>query len=128
MEAGVKTELAEGLSATVSYYDIKVTDKLRTDVDHPGFSIQDANQYSRGLEADIIYNPLPGLNMLAGHGHNRSKYVKTNKAIEGKRPANVANDVANFWLSYRSAKGSTKGMGAGFRTQDPIFPVLRPFP
>lgn len=113
-EAGVKAELAEGLSGSASYYDIRVTDKLRTDVDHPGFSIQDANQYSKGIEADIIYNPIPGLNMLAGYGHNSSKFVRSNKAIEGKRPSNVANDIANFWISYRLTRGSGKGLGAGF--------------
>ncbi len=114
MEAGVKLSLAEGLSGSVSYYDITVQDVLRTDPNDPNFSIQNGTQTNKGFEADLIYNPILGLNMLVGYGYVNSRYTKSDEDIEGKRPANVAPNVANFWISYRASKGKARGLGVGF--------------
>lgn len=114
LEGGIKAELASGLSGSVSYYDIKVKDVLRTDPADNNFSIQDADQRNRGIEADIIYNPFAGFNIVAGYGYVDGKYTKADPGTIGKRPNNIARHLANFWASYRVLTGAVKGLGVGF--------------
>ena len=115
VEAGLKAELFGGkLSSTISYYDISVQNKVRTDPNNPTFSIQDGTQQSRGFDIDIITNPLPGLNIVAGYGYNQSKFTKSDKGVEGNRPLGVPSNVGNIWASYAIPQGSAKGLGAGF--------------
>ncbi len=113
-EAGIKTELLNRrLNVMVSYYDIMVTNVLRIDLQNPDFSIQDGKQRSKGLEAEVIANLLPGLNLIAGYGYNKSRYTEADAAIQGNRPADIPNHNANFWASYTISKGSVKGLGFG---------------
>lgn len=119
LEGGVKVNLLEGrLSGSVSYYDIKVSNKTRTRV-HPDDAtqtqtVQDATQFSRGFELDIIANPLPGLNIVAGYSDNHSEYGNENESIGGNRPAYVPNQTANLWASYKLTEGKMQGLGIGF--------------
>ncbi|WP_253187507.1 TonB-dependent siderophore receptor, partial [Mucilaginibacter polytrichastri] len=114
-ETGVKLNIWESkLTATVSYYDIKVSDKVRQL--GPNDYIQDGENSSRGFEADIAANPVPGLNIIAGYSINNSKVVKTDATdFLGRRPEEAGpRNMANTWISYRFDKGTIKGFGLGF--------------
>jgi len=115
LEGGVKLNAFDGkLSGTISYYDIKVDNTLRTDADHPNFSIQNGTQLSKGLEAEIIANPFTGFNIVAGYAHNDSKYTNADADVNGLRPnSSGPADMANLWLSYRITQGNVKGLGFG---------------
>ncbi|MET1057691.1 MAG: TonB-dependent siderophore receptor [Pedobacter sp.] len=113
LEGGVKFDLNK-ITATLSYYDIKVTNVTRDDPEHPNFSIQDGTQLSKGFEAEIIANPFPGLNIVAGYTYNESKYTKSNPTILGLRPATAGSPrTANLWASYRVISGPAQGLGIG---------------
>ncbi len=113
-EGGVKLDYSF-VTATLSYYDISVTNVTRDDPDHVNFSIQDGTQLSKGFEAEIIANPAPGLNIVAGYTYNDSKYTKSNESIQGYRPTTAGpSRMANLWISYRLIKGAAKGLGIGF--------------
>lgn len=111
-EGGVKADLFSGkLNATLSYYDITVSDKLRTDPVDNAFQIQDGKQKSKGLELELITNPIPGLNILAGYGFNESEVIKAAK-FEGNRPARSGGKhMGNAWISYKLTKGKVQGLG-----------------
>jgi iron complex outermembrane receptor protein len=120
LEGGIKLESYQGkLNMTVSYYDIKVNNTTRTDVlvredKNYNITVQDGTQYSRGIEVEIIANPITGLNLVAGYSHNDSKLTKSTAALEGRRPANSGPaDLANAWISYNLPFGKLKGLGAG---------------
>jgi iron complex outermembrane receptor protein len=115
-EAGIKLDaLNNKLNATLSYYDISVTNMLRDDPDNATFSLQDGTQKSKGFEAEVIANPLPGLNIVAGYAYNDSKFEKANKSLEGLRPVTAGPDkTADLWISYRFVKGNAKGLGVAF--------------
>ncbi|NSL86758.1 TonB-dependent receptor [Chitinophaga sp. Mgbs1] len=116
IEGGVKVALLDGrLTGTVSYYDIKVKDLVRADPAHQNFSIQDGNQRSKGVEAEIVANPVRGLDIVAGYAYNDSKFEKANPDVEGLRPTTAgAPTTANLWVSYRLTSGAAKGLGIGF--------------
>jgi iron complex outermembrane receptor protein len=114
LEGGVKVDFSK-ISATLSYYDIQVTNVTRDDPDHVNFLLQDGTQLSKGFEAEIIANPFPGLNIVAGYTYNNSKYTKANPTIEGLRPTTAGSPkTANFWVSYRLISGPAQGLGFGF--------------
>ncbi|HEY4287220.1 MAG TPA: TonB-dependent receptor [Puia sp.] len=116
LEGGVKLNAFGGkLSGTVSYYDIKVKNVLRQDIDHPNFSIQSGTKLSKGLEVELLANPIEGLTLSAGYAHNESKYTNADSDVNGLRPnSSGPEDMANLWLSYRFLHGGVKGLGFGF--------------
>lgn len=124
-EAGIKMDMFNHkLAFTASYYDIEVSNMTRSiSVDDPSSSdpakmlnvtIQDGTQRSRGVELDMIANPVQGLNIVAGYGYNDSKMVNAAPATKGRRPnsAGPAN-LANVWISYTFKSGKLNGFGAG---------------
>lgn len=114
LEGGFKFDFNK-ISATLSYYDIQVTNITRDDPDHINFQLQDGTQLSKGFEAELIANPIRGLNIIAGYTYNDSKYTKANATIDGLRPTTAGSPrTANLWVSYRLVEGSFSGFGAGF--------------
>ncbi|MNQ45859.1 Ferrichrome-iron receptor precursor [compost metagenome] len=114
LEGGVKFDFNK-ISATFSYYDIKVTNVTRDDPDHANFQIQDGTQLSKGFEAELIANPIKGLNIVAGYTYNDSEYTKANPSINGLRPTTAGSPTtANLWASYRLTEGAASGLGFGF--------------
>jgi iron complex outermembrane receptor protein len=115
-EGGIKADVwNHKLVGTISYYDIRVKDVLRTDPADANYSIQDATQQSKGVEVELTVNPVKGLNIVAGYAYNDSKYTRGYSSILGLRPALSGPDkMLNFWISYHLSKGPLKGFGAGF--------------
>lgn len=114
-EGGMKLDLNK-FSATVSYYNISVTNMTRPDLDHTegSFLIQDGTQISKGFEAELIANPVPGLNIVAGFSYNDSKYTKASADVDGLRPSTASSPtMANLWASYRFINGPLSGLGVG---------------
>lgn len=115
LEFGVKTDLFNHrLVGTLSYYNIRVDNVLRTNPDDINYSIQDGTQLSKGMEAEITVNPFDWLNIVAGYAYNDSKYSKANPAVNGLRPAlSGPANMFNYWISYRIPQGKLKGLGIG---------------
>jgi len=116
MEFGVKGDLFNHrLAGTVSYYDIRVDNVLRTNPDDSNYSIQDGTQLSKGVEVELTANPFNGMNIVAGYAYNESKYSNADPSVNGLRPAlSGPQRMLNFWLSYRIPAGKYQGLGAGF--------------
>lgn len=120
IEGGVKLDAFKGkLSATISYYDIKVKDMLRSDVSLPAAglfaSVQDGAQLSKGIEAELIANPFKGLNIVGGFSYNDSKMETEDPDVNGRRPAYASSPIlANLFFSYRLPDNAIKGLGFGF--------------
>ncbi len=114
-EGGVKAELLNRkITASLSYYNIYVTNITRPDPSRAGFTVQDGNMSSKGFEADISANPLPGLNLIAGYSFNKSLNDKTDAASNGRRPVTAGPEqLMNLWASYQFVYGKLKGWGIG---------------
>ncbi|MFD2583188.1 TonB-dependent receptor domain-containing protein [Pedobacter vanadiisoli] len=118
IEGGVKSNLFDGkLTGSVSYYYIKVKDIVRGyngDPLNPNAQIQDGNKISKGIEAEIVANPLNGLNIIAGFAYNDNRLQNASPDVEGRRDAYSASPYsANLWISYKFATGSLRGFGLG---------------
>jgi len=118
VEGGVKLDAAGGrVSLTASYYNIKVSNILRPTPapNLPNANTQDGNQVSRGVEVNLVANPVRGLNVVGGFAYNYSEFVDTNPDLNSRRPNTASSPyLANAWVSYRQPEGLLKGLGAGF--------------
>ena len=118
-EGGIKTDLFDGrLTATVSYYHIRVKDIIRTSPEPingvPNARVQDGTQRSKGFESELIVNPLEGLNIIAGFAYNDSKMLNVRKDIDGRRPTTAGPaKLANAYMSYKIPYGKLHGLGLG---------------
>lgn len=114
-EIGVKYQLFKGkLTGSVSYYDILAKNVIRADISDPQFNVQDGEQKSKGLEAEILANPVKGWTILFGYGYNDSKYLKADAAVEGLRPVGSGPmNTFNFWTNYTFTETVVKGLGIG---------------
>lgn len=111
-EAGIKSELLDGkVNATLSYYTINIDNALR--VDDSRFTRQDGKQQSKGLELDVVANPISGLNIVVGYGYNENRIVKA-ELNQGNLVAGAPQNITTFWASYRLGTGVLKNVGAGF--------------
>ncbi|MFC6101182.1 TonB-dependent receptor [Olivibacter domesticus] len=110
-EGGVKLEvLNKKLNATLSYYDIKISNDTRN---VEGVMIQDATSKSKGFEAELIANPVDGLNIIAGYASNSYRILNASANI-GNYQAQVPTDFINFWASYKFTGNVLKNIGLGF--------------
>ena len=116
-EVGTKFNLLNNhLSATLSYYDIQVSNIVMQDAENPFNLVQDGEQYSRGFEASLTASPFEGLNLIAGFSHNNSELTESDQVdFLGRRPESAGPEtLANFWASYRFTQGNLEGFGLGF--------------
>ncbi|RKD91011.1 TonB-dependent receptor [Mangrovibacterium diazotrophicum] len=107
-EVGTKIDLFEKkLMSTISYYHINIENQVITS---NGEQFQNGtNTTSKGVEVELIANPIPGLNFVSGYTHNKAYYDETPEYRMTYSPENLFN----FWGSYRVMKGDLKGLGCG---------------
>lgn len=117
-EVGVKTSLYKNrISATASYYNIIVKNRVMTDPENVNNSIQGGEVESNGFELSVIANPVNGLNIIAGYSNNDSEVTKDNPGdgYVGMRPEEAGPEqLLNFWVSYSFQGSLLKGLGLGF--------------
>ncbi|MBU3822586.1 TonB-dependent receptor [Flavobacteriaceae bacterium XHP0103] len=116
-EFGVKTNLFNNrLNTTISYYNIKVIDRVITDPDSPFNKIQGGEVESKGFEIEVNANPVKGLNIRAGYSNNDSETTKSDNAnILNRRPLEAGPETLyNFWTTYEFQTGKLDGFGLGF--------------
>lgn len=114
-EVGIKYNFFKNkLTGSVSYYDILAKNIIRGDISDPMFNVQDGEQKSKGVEVEIVANPVVGWTLLLGYGHNDSKYLKADADVEGLRPVGSGPaNMLNFWTNYTFTATALKGLGIG---------------
>lgn len=115
IEGGVKASLFNGkLNGTVSYYDINLTNIIRSVPGSNIAQVQDGTQKSKGVEFEVIANPVPSINIVAGFAYNDSKYTKADADVQGLRPNTAGSpNLGNFYISYRFPESAVRGLGLG---------------
>ncbi|PIF62113.1 MULTISPECIES: TonB-dependent siderophore receptor [unclassified Flavobacterium] len=117
-EFGLKTNLYKDIiSASISYYNIDVKNRIMTDPNNINNSIQGGEVNSKGIELSFTANPVKGFNIIAGFSNNKSEVTKDNPGdgYLGQRPEEAGPEtLVNFWANYTLTSGKLKGFGIGF--------------
>lgn len=119
IEFGIKSNLfSDKLTATISYYNIQLSNVVTGDPNNIYNSLQGGKVESKGFEIDIAATPAEGLNIIAGFSHNDSEVIEGDEAniwLEtGRRPIYAGpSDLANLWATYTFKSGALRGFGLG---------------
>ncbi|MVT08027.1 TonB-dependent receptor [Chitinophaga tropicalis] len=130
LEAGIKREWFGGrLVSSVSAYHITRENSLVSlgifDSRGAAVSMQLGETVSKGIEADINGEVIPGLNVNINYAYTDSKITKeapnteASKSTIGNVTPNTAAHVTNAWANYRIGRGLLEGFGVtgGFQWQ-----------
>ncbi|SHL62552.1 TonB-dependent receptor [Flavobacterium chilense] len=124
-EAGTKLNLfKDKLYATFSYYDIQVKDQVYVietpssdpaNIPNDQTSYQNGAQHNKGFEAEIVANPINGLNIIFGYSYNNAILTAGDPDFVNHRPESAGpQNLANLWASYKFTQGLLRGFGVGF--------------
>jgi iron complex outermembrane receptor protein len=119
LEFGIKANLLSNkLFATLSAYDIKVSNRVTADPNNIYNYLQGGKVQSKGFEADINANPAPGFNFIAGYSYNETKIIAGDKddfySEPGRTPGGQGpQHLANVWATYKFTTGKIKNFGIG---------------
>jgi iron complex outermembrane receptor protein len=116
LETGFKFDVAEQLSGQLALYQIDRSQVAVTDnSDVLRRSEAAGRQRSRGIEADLLWQPLEGLNLLANYAHTDARFVDDKAGVAiGNRLALVPEDSGRIWANYRLPPGGFGGVSLGF--------------
>jgi TonB-dependent siderophore receptor len=130
VEVGVKKQFAGGkVQSTFAVYEIN-----RTNIaipDNNGFTQQQGDQRSRGLEFEIAAEPAPGLRTFFSYAYNDAELTRFAELVQtgpmtfmtfdrtGNTPAFAPENLANLWISKQL--GRAWGIGGGGRYIDSQF-------
>lgn len=112
-EVGVRIDLSDKLAINVASYYIIKNDVI---ISLPkGFFDQASSAESKGVEADIQFNPFKNLQIIAGYAYNEAVFknytTSASADLTGKYLRNAPNTMANLWANYTISKGFIKGLG-----------------
>ncbi|MGF1541138.1 MAG: TonB-dependent siderophore receptor, partial [Pleurocapsa sp.] len=112
-EIGVKADITENLFATLAAFHLTKSNILTTDPNNPNFSIQVGEQRGQGIELDLTGEILPGWNVIAAYAYTDAEVTEDNAIAVGNRLANVPENAASLWTTYKIQDGSLQGLGFG---------------
>lgn len=116
VELGIKYEPpGSDLSLNAAVYDLRRQNILTTDLNNPGFSVQDGEHQHRGLELEATGKIAKGLTVSASYTYIDGKVTKSNAGNQGARSTGAPEHAASLWLKYDIQSQDWQGwsLGAG---------------
>ncbi|WP_394566421.1 TonB-dependent siderophore receptor [Bradyrhizobium sp. 31Argb] len=98
----------------VALFDLKRQNALTTDPNNTRLQTQNGEVTSRGVEAEVVANVMPGLKVTGSFTtYNLFISKDLNPALIGKAPTNTPQNVASTWADYTFQDGPLRGFGFG---------------
>lgn len=121
-EGGIKFDFTE-LSGQIAAYQIDRTNVAVSDWTDPNFrSITAGEQQSHGFEADLVWQPIIGLNILNNYTYTHaaytndinSEFISSLASVpEGSKLPGVPEHTARVWANYDFQQAAFKGLSIG---------------
>jgi iron complex outermembrane recepter protein len=114
-EAGLKGNFFQNkLAASLSFYQLTVENVATNagDPSNPNLFVQQGQNRSRGIEAEMTGNILPNLSVLLSYAYDVAIVTRDNdKSLVGTTVANAPLNSSASWIKYSFNKNNTKGFG-----------------
>lgn len=114
VEAGTRVDLTPGLTLSAAAFQIVRDNVAATDPRNPTFSVIIGQQRSRGVEADLAGEILPGWSIIGSVGLIDARITKDTTFAVGNRLAGVPVFSGSLWTTYAFQQGPLRGLGLGF--------------
>ena len=112
-EAGAKANFLDNkLGASIAIYQLMLQNVAvnANDISNPDLYIQQGEDRSRGVEAEVNGNVFPSLSIAASYSHNITKVIKSKiTGMQGTIVENAPKNSSNTWIKYTFIKGAFKG-------------------
>lgn len=117
-EVGVKLASKDlGLSGTLAVFEQTRRNVSTPDPDPAnailGYSVQSGEQRARGVEADLVWEPIPALSLLANYAYTQAEVTDDNSIPIGDGLPRVPRHSGRLAARYRILDGAAKGLGFG---------------
>ncbi len=117
VEGGAKARFFGGrLAATLATYRIEKQNVLvnANNPDNPELLEQRGAEQSRGLELEVVGEPLAGWRLTANYAHNRAEIAEGASPEEaGRIKENAPRHMGGLWTTYTIGDGPLRGLGFG---------------
>jgi iron complex outermembrane receptor protein len=114
-EAGIKGNFFQNkLAASLSFYQLTVENVATNagDPSNPNLFVQQGQNRSKGIEAEMTGNILPNLSVLLSYAYDVATVTQDNdKSLVGTTVANAPRNSSASWIKYSFSKNSIKGFG-----------------
>jgi len=114
-EAGVKADFFRNkLSATLSVYQLSLKNVAvnANDISNPNLFVQQGEDRSQGVEAEVMGNILPNLSVVVSYAYCVAKVIQSKIASQvGTILENAPKNSGSSWIKYTFDKGPMKGFG-----------------
>ncbi len=113
-EGGLKLALTEAhLWGTIAAFELTRHNVPTQDPTNPLFSIQTGEQRSRGAEADLTWEPIRALSILANYAYTEAEVTKDTVIPIGEKLPRVPKSSGRVAAHYRVLNGPAKGLSFG---------------
>jgi iron complex outermembrane receptor protein len=112
-EGGFKLALPSGFSATLAWFTITRRNVVSPLPGSLVLAVQIGEQRSRGFEADLTWQPIPGLSMLASYAHIDARIIQDQLFAPGNRLDRVPLDSGRLWINYKFQDGPLRNVAVG---------------
>jgi iron complex outermembrane recepter protein len=115
LEAGAKGNfLNSKLSATLSVYQLTLLNVAvsANDISNPNLYVQQGQNQSKGIEAEVVGNILPNLSVSLSYAYCVAKVTESMVQSQVGTPVeNAPKNTSGSWIKYIVSKGTLKGLG-----------------
>jgi iron complex outermembrane receptor protein len=113
-EAGVKFETGTGLSGSVAAFEITRSNVAVFDPANPGQQIQTGEQRSRGVEADLLWQPTRNWSVLTSAAYVDARVTEdTDPTLIDAMLVGVPRLSGRLWVNYDVTEGRFAGLSVG---------------
>jgi iron complex outermembrane recepter protein len=112
-EGGLKLALPSGFAGTLAWFTITRRNVVSTIPGSFVLAVQIGEQRSQGFEADLTWQPIPGLSMLASYAHIDARIIQDQLFSPGNRLDRVPLNSGRFWANYKFQDGLLRNVSVG---------------
>jgi len=111
-EVGVKLAAIGGLTSTLSFFDIELSNVLTPDPSDPFFRVPTGEQRARGVELINSWQPIDNFTLLASYAYTDAEVTEDNVIEPGTPLDNVPEHSGRIWARYAQRVGQDWIAGA----------------
>jgi len=104
-EVGIKLSSVGGLTSTIAFFDIELSNVLTPDPADPFFRVPTGEQRSRGFELINTWEPIENLTLLASYAYTDAEVSEDNVIESGTPLDNVPEHTGRLWGRYAMELG-----------------------
>ncbi|MCG8414143.1 MAG: TonB-dependent siderophore receptor [Pseudomonadales bacterium] len=122
-EVGAKFDGIDGLTSTIAYFNIELSNVLTADPSDPAFRIPTGEQRSRGFEWSNTWQPVDNFTLMGNYAYTDAEVTQDTNLPAGTPLENVPEHSMRLWARYARefGEGWIGGVTGGWTNNSSVF-------